>query len=101
MNVDVLGLIIVPVVLFILGAAYGGIRGIIRFAQYLVRTEEAQDSMARSMSALTERLGEHIDKTDRKVSSLDRRLTVVEFAIDKKKPRGEVDFRAGVPQDDQ
>lgn len=81
-----LGLIVIPVAVFLLGAAYGAIRGAIRFAQYLVRSEEAQDKAANSLENISERLDEYMSKTDGEIRSLDRRVAVVEYALEAKHP---------------
>lgn len=80
MNATIAGLIVIPLTVFLLGAAYGAIRGAIRFAQYLVRSEEAQERVADSTQTIAERLDEYMQKTDGEIRSLDRRVAVVEFA---------------------
>jgi len=80
-DTTVAGLIVVPLLIFLLGASYGAIRGAIRFAQYLVRSEEAQEGAAKSLENIASRLNQYMEKTDGEVRTLDRRVSVVEYAI--------------------
>lgn len=82
MNATTIGLIVIPVALFLLGAAYGAVKGAIRFAQYLVRSEEAQEAVATSLKDIAHQLDEYMKKTDGEVRSLDRRVSVVEYALE-------------------
>ena len=87
MNPTTIGLIVIPLVIFILGATYGGVRGAIRFAQYLVRTEESQRASANSVEEIATLLKEYMHKTDSELREQSERLTVVEFALLGKQPR--------------
>ena len=86
MDTTVIGLIVVPLTIFLLGATYGTIRGAIRFAQYLVRSEEAQDASATALKDIASRLNDYMGKTDGEIRSLDRRMSVVEYAMETKQP---------------
>jgi hypothetical protein len=85
MSATTVGLIVVPLCIFLLTVIYGGIRGSIRFAQYLVRSEEAQSSAADSLKNVSDRLNEYMSKNDGEIRSLDKRMTVAEYELEIKK----------------
>jgi hypothetical protein len=86
-DTTIIGLIVIPLTIFILGSIYGAVRGAIRFAQYLVRSEEEQRSSSESLTEITDLLKEYMDKTNGELREHGERLTVVEFAVLGKSPR--------------
>lgn len=90
MDTTTIGLIVIPVVIFVLGGIYGAVRGIVRFAQYFVRAEEAQHGMSESMDAMHKTLSAYIEKNDHRLNSVDRRLSILEYALSKVLPDHEV-----------
>jgi hypothetical protein len=81
MSVDLIGLILVPISIFLIGAVIASIRGAIRFAQYMVRSEEAQTRTADSTREISERLGAFISETEDRLNEHGERLAVVEWEI--------------------
>lgn len=81
MSVDAIGLIAIPVSIFLIGAIIAAIRGAIRFAQYMVRSEEAQIRTADSMQNISERLEKFMDETEHRLNEHSERLAVVEWEI--------------------
>lgn len=75
--------IVVPVTIFLLGAGYGAVRGIIRFAQYLAHSEETQDAIVASNERISERLGDYMKETDHRLNLVERDLGIVQYALKK------------------
>lgn len=85
MNATIVGLIVVPSAIFLLGALVAAIRGIIRFAQYFVRAEESADTVAAKLTMVGDTLKEYIEKTEARVNTIDKRLTVVEYVLSRRR----------------
>jgi hypothetical protein len=88
-NATVIGLVVVPVAIFLLGVIFAAIRGAIRFAQYMVRSEEAQESTASSnkevrdlLSAFMGEMRGEFRARDEVLRDHGERIRVNEFAID-------------------
>lgn len=81
MSVEAIGLIAIPVAIFLLGTIIAAIRGAIRFAQYMVRSEEAQIRTADSMQDISARLTKFMDETEHRLNEHSERLAVVEWEI--------------------
>lgn len=84
MDSTTIGLIVVPVAIFLLGGIFASVRGIVRFAQYFVRAEEAQHALTDSTDAMHKVLTAYVEKTDHRLSAVDRRISVLEYAIGKR-----------------
>lgn len=81
MSIAAWGLIGIPVAVFMLGAIYGGIRGAIRFAQYLTRSEASQADTARTNQQIATQLNSYIQKTDQRFENHEHRITVIETKV--------------------
>lgn len=96
MSVDTIGLILVPVTIFIVGAIVAAVRGAIRFAQYMVRSEEAQQSTASSnkevrdlLSAFMGEMRDEFRARDEVLRDHGERIRVNEYAISSLKAQRE------------
>lgn len=78
----IIGYVVVPISVFLLTCAAAGIRGAIRFAQHMTRTEAAQSETAKTNQQIADRLGEFMTVTNDKLNDHSERLTVVEYALD-------------------
>jgi hypothetical protein len=78
-SLDAIAWIGIPLFIFFCGAAFAGIKGAIRFAQYMVRSEEAQDSTASTNIEIRDKLNTFIEKTDRKLGIHDQELAVLRW----------------------
>lgn len=81
MTVNTIGLILIPVSIFVIGGIVALIRGAIRFAQYMVRSEEAQTRTADSVGEISERLSDFMKETGTRLGEHNERLAVVEWEI--------------------
>jgi hypothetical protein len=84
MTVESIGLVLIPVTLFVFGAVVAGVRGAIRFAQYMVRSEEAQQRTADLLEEIAGRLG----KAEMRLGDHDKQLAVIQWEIDRRNGRG-------------
>lgn len=87
MSATDIGLIVIPLVIFMAGVIYGTVKGVVRFAQYLAHTEETLDRIATSNQGLRDDFtgykqatDERFEAVNEKVHGLDRRLFLVENA---------------------
>lgn len=81
MSVDAVGLIAIPVTMFLLGAAFAAVRGAIRFAQYMVRTEEAQARTADSNEEMSKKLDAFMERTDSKIAEHAQMLAIHDYEL--------------------
>lgn len=84
MNATIVGLIVVPLAIFLLGAVFGGVRGAIRFAQYLVRSEEAQDRMATAIETVATELHDFMGETRDITSNHSEQLAVLQWELNQR-----------------
>lgn len=82
MNATVIGLIVIPASIFILGVIFAAVKGTVRFAQYMVRSEEAQESTASSNKEVRDMLAQFMGETRETLQNHGERIRVNEFAID-------------------
>lgn len=80
MTQTVFAFIVIPIAIFVIGGAAAAIRGAIRFAQYMVRSEEAQESIAKSNKEIRDRLDGFIMRAEDDIRTLNERMAVVEYA---------------------
>ena|ERR1039457_963207 len=80
-SVDLVAWIGVPLFLALCGAVFGIIKGAIRFAQYMTRTEKTQDATAASNEEIRSSLSTFIDKTDERLAKHSEDLAVIQYAL--------------------
>lgn len=81
MDITVWGLIVIPVVLFLVTAAVAIVRGSIRFAQYLSRSESLQASTEKSNREISDKLERYMSRTDEAIGSIKQDVAVLKFAL--------------------
>jgi hypothetical protein len=81
-NVEIVGYIIIPLALFILGATAAGIRAIVKFAQYMAKSETYQAHIAKTNGEINDRLGKFIDEHSQEHRELGDRITRAETLIE-------------------
>jgi hypothetical protein len=74
--------VIVPLVVFLLGAIGTGVVGLVKFTSYMARSQSAQESTARSNLEIAKKLDDFIAMTNGAVQDLERRVSIVEYARD-------------------
>jgi hypothetical protein len=74
--------VIVPLVVFLLGAIGTGVVGLVKFTSYMARSQSAQESIAKSNLDIAKKLDDFIALTNGAVQDLERRMSVVEYARD-------------------
>jgi hypothetical protein len=76
---QIVAFIVIPLCLFLAGALAAGIRGTIKFTQYLIRSEASQADIAKTNKQIVDRLDSFVEKTNGRFSDLSERMTVVEL----------------------
>jgi hypothetical protein len=79
---DVVGYVVVPLAIFLLGATGAGIAGLVKFVGYMARSQSAQESTAVSNLEISKKLDSFIFQTNGSVGDLERRVSIVEYARD-------------------
>jgi len=74
--------VIVPLLIFLLGATGAGIAGLVKFTGYMARSQAAQESTAKSSQEIANKLDAFVAQTNGSVQDLERRMAIVEFARD-------------------
>ena len=70
----------IPLFLAFVGAVIGIVKGSIRFAQYMAKSEEAQTSTAHTNEEINRKLDGFIDKTKQHLSEHDQEIAVLKYA---------------------
>jgi hypothetical protein len=81
MSLEVAEYIIIPVAIFLLGALLAAVRGLVKFAQHLVRSEEAQVVTANATQQINEKLGEYMERTDARLNEHAQEIAVLKYAV--------------------
>jgi hypothetical protein len=76
------GDVVVPLLIFLLGATGTGIVGLVKFTSYMARSQSAQESIAKSNLEIAKKLDDFIAMTSGAIQDLERRMAIVEFARD-------------------
>lgn len=79
---SIIGLVVVPLTIFVLGAAGAAIAGAIRFAKYMVRSEESLKTTAQSAQQIAARLERFIDETDDRLEAHGMDIAVLKWELD-------------------
>lgn len=87
-SVAVLGYIVIPVGIFLIGALVAGFRFAIGLGKYVVRSEEAQTRTADSNQQIADRLGKYMERTDDRLNSHDEQLAVLNYVLKDDKTNG-------------
>jgi hypothetical protein len=74
--------VVVPLLIFLLGATGAGVAGLVKFTGYMARSQAAQESTAKSSQEIAAKLDAFIMQTNGSVQDLERRMSVVEYARD-------------------
>lgn len=74
----IVGIIVIPLLIFLLSAAAGGITALIKFTSYMQKSQAAQESTAATNKEISEKLDKYIDKTDRTIIDFSTRIAVLE-----------------------
>jgi hypothetical protein len=77
---DIIAWIVVPLVLFVLGAAGTGITLLIKGSAYMARSQVAQENTATTNQEISDQLAKYMERTDTKLNGLDVRVSVLEDA---------------------
>jgi hypothetical protein len=72
--------VVVPLVIFLLTAAGGGIVGLIKLTSYFAASKVAQESTAETNTEIANKLDLYCRQTDGKLTDLGERMRVVEYA---------------------
>jgi hypothetical protein len=75
-SLELVAWIVVPVAIFIVGVVTAAIRGAIRFAQYMTRSENSQSSVAQTNKEISDRLSGFVDHTEKRFDGIDRHLGI-------------------------
>lgn len=78
---QIIGLVVVPFVLFLLAAAGGGITALVKFTAYMTKSREAQESTATSTQEISAKLDRYMTHTNGTIQDHAERLRVVEFIV--------------------
>lgn len=93
-NNDVIYYVVVPLVLFFLGALGTGVAGLIKITSHLVRSQTAQEATAISTKEIAEALKDYMKSTDgrfrdvsEEIHEHDQRLSSHEFRLNEQDGR--------------
>lgn len=70
--------IVIPLVIFLLGAAITGITGLVKFVRYMEKSQAAQESTASSNNEINDKLDKYMGKTDATLIDHTTRIAVLE-----------------------
>lgn len=78
---EIIGLVIVPLAIFLLTAAGGGIVALVKLTSYFASSKAAQESTATSNAEISRKLDAYCGETDAKLTDHGERISVLEYAI--------------------
>jgi hypothetical protein len=76
------GYVVVPLVIFLLGAIGAGVAGLVKLTGYMTRSQAAQESTAKTNQEISTKLDAFVLQTNGSVQDLERRVSIVEYARD-------------------
>jgi hypothetical protein len=79
MNVDVIGYIIIPLALAVIGGTIASVRGAVKFASYMTRSETFQGSIAKTNQDISDKLTTYIEQHEKEHKVLTDRLLTTEI----------------------
>jgi hypothetical protein len=87
-SIDIVAWVVVPLIIFILGASATGITLLIKGSAYMARSQVAQENTATSNQEISDKLDRFISRADGRFNSLDIRMSVLEakFSRDERTP---------------
>jgi hypothetical protein len=74
----VIAYIVIPLVIFLMGAAITGITGLVKFVRYMEKSQAAQESTASSNQEINDKLDKYMGKTDTTLIDHTTRIAVLE-----------------------
>lgn len=96
MSADLLGLVVVPSCIFLLGVIGMSVRGLVRFTQYMIRSEESLDKIAVSNQQLADRLEDFMERSHTVQADHEGRIIRLEV-LNGYKPKAHQTVPAGEP----
>lgn len=88
MSTAVIGYIVIPLALFLVGALVAGFRFSIGMGKYMAHSEESQKRTADSNQQIADQLGTYMERTDNRLSAHDEQLAVLNFVLKEEKVNG-------------
>jgi hypothetical protein len=80
-TLDIIAWIGIPLLIALVGAIVGIVKGSIRFAQYMAHSEESSDSIAKSNDEISKTLNAFIARTDTHLGLHDQEIAVLKFQV--------------------
>jgi hypothetical protein len=77
--IDVIAWICVPLFIFLAGVIYGVIKGAIRFAQHMTRSEKTQESIAATNTDIRDSMNSFMEKTNTHLNIHDQEIAVLNW----------------------
>lgn len=75
---QIIAYVVVPMAIFMLGAAGAGIVALVRFTVYLTKSREAQESTAKTNQKISDDLASFIGHTNERLNNHGERIVVLE-----------------------
>lgn len=76
-GVEIVAWIVIPVAIFLFGATIAGIKGIVKFSQWLAHAQETQDSGRDSLESIANNLKEYTEKSDLRFGNIEKDVAVL------------------------
>jgi hypothetical protein len=84
MSIAVIGYIVIPLSLALLGALVAAFRISIGLGKYMMRSEEAQTRTADSNQKIADQLEKYMERTDKRLNEHDEQLAVLNYVLKEK-----------------
>jgi hypothetical protein len=77
MSLNVLGWVVVPMFVFLVGSAGSGIVALVKFVGYMARSQTAQESTAETNKDMRDKLNTYIDRADARFGRIELDVAVL------------------------
>lgn len=86
-SVDIVAWVVVPLIIFVLGASATGITLLVKGSAYMARSQVAQENTATSNQEISDKLDKYINRSEGRFNGLDIRVSLLEANVSRAEGR--------------
>jgi hypothetical protein len=88
-SIDIVAWVVVPLIIFVLGASATGITLLVKGSAYMARSQVAQENTATSNQEISDKLDKYINRAEGRFNGLDIRVSLLEARTEGRSSRHE------------
>ena len=86
-SIDIVAWVVVPLIIFVLGASATGITLLVKGSAYMARSQVAQENTATSNQEISDKLDKYINRSEGRFNGLDIRVSLLEANVSRAEGR--------------